>query len=325
MAVGMVGMVRDFQVGVGEEDTTGVQPQFQNSQREGSPPQEEGVVAVEVEEEVEGTGILALAQVQNLQRRDSPPEEDEAGELVGEWKAEEVEVEVEVEEVAQEEHSSRDRPILQGQSGPKVVKKSGSTWEVRDRIGDSKLVVVVGLREVRAFRAGVVGEEVFPIGIQIQAQVQNLMRGGVTPTPSGAVVAGGWVQGLGEEEGLKIQQTRVQNIQRGLPPLGVVAEERTGEAEEEVEAEEVAQEEHSSPEIPILQAPRELKAKESGREERLFQGRVGIVRERIELQPLFQNTQRRDLPPEAEGIGIQAQGQDMERRGLTPLGEEAEE
>jgi hypothetical protein len=155
MAVGMVGTVRDFQMGVGEEDTTGVQPQFQNSQREGSPPQEEGVVAVEVEveEEVEGTGILALAQVQNLQRRDSPPEEVEAGELVGEWKAEEVEVEVEVEveEVAQEEHSSRDRPILQGQSGLKVVKKSGSTWEVRHRIGDSKLVVVVGLREVRAF------------------------------------------------------------------------------------------------------------------------------------------------------------------------------
>lgn len=147
-----VGTVRDFQVGVGEEDTTGVQPQFQNSQREGSPPQEEGVVAVEVEveEEVEGIGILALAQVQNLQR-DSPPEEVEAGELVGEWKAEEVEVEVEVEEVAQEEHSSRDRPILQGQSGLKVVKKSGSTWGVRDRIGDSKLVVVVGLREVRAF------------------------------------------------------------------------------------------------------------------------------------------------------------------------------
>ena len=80
----MVGTVRDFQVGVGEEDTTGVQPQSQNLQREGSPPQEEGVVAVEVEveEEVEGTGILALAQVQNLQRRDSPPEEDEAGELV---------------------------------------------------------------------------------------------------------------------------------------------------------------------------------------------------------------------------------------------------
>lgn len=122
----MVGTVRDFQVGVGEEDTTRVQPQFQNSQREGSPPQEEGVVAVEVEEEVEGIGILALAQVQNLQRG-SPPEEVEAGGLVGEWKAEEVEVEVEVEEVAQEEHSSRDRPILQGQSGLKVVKKSGST------------------------------------------------------------------------------------------------------------------------------------------------------------------------------------------------------
>ena len=127
-----------------------------------------------------------------------------------------------------------------------------------------------------------VGEEAFPIGIQIQAQVQNLKRGGVPPRPSGAVVAGGWVQGLGEEEGLEIQQTRVQNIQRGLPPLGVVAGERTGEAEEEVEAEEVAQEEHSSPEMPILQAPRGLKAKESGREVRLFQGRVGIVRERIE-------------------------------------------
>lgn len=109
----MVGTVRDFQVSVGEEDTTGVQPQVLNSQREASPPQEEGVVAVEVEEEVEGIGILALAQVQNLQRRDSPPEEGEAGELVEEWKAEEVEVEVEVEEVAQEEHSSPEIPILQ--------------------------------------------------------------------------------------------------------------------------------------------------------------------------------------------------------------------
>lgn len=52
---------------------------------------------------------------------------------------------------------------------------------------------------------------------------------------------------------------------------------------------------------------------------------MGIGREKIDLQPLFQNTQRRDLPPEAEGIGIQAQDQDMERRGSPPLGEEAEE